>query len=252
MKRRHETSLMWMLAGAVIAIWLLASSPSASAFEQPDQSCLGNRRNEQATTGGHPKGIRATTTVEAWTGDCERVVSVAAISTMDPAANVEFGWSLGYALRDNGTCCTYFAVAELFQHWRALNAGSESEHNIRPVTGQTQITLTLKDGDGNGTWSSWTGVNGADQEGYVLDVDFSTGNILTNSERHTSCNPSGSGVCDSAWSHMWNEKRWLSGNADFTSWLSDVAGPRNNDPWYYYDHVSDDEHFIRKCGTSGC
>lgn len=257
MSYRRVTSMRlfgWVLAGlATAATLLMGVAPVARAYEQPPLSCLQDPVNEQGKTGSYSnRGNRITVEIASWTGDCARVVSVAVVDQVDTSAFVELGWSLGWAHSNSGGY-TYFTHPQLFQAWKMKFMAIVQENNIRSLSDtQDQIALTVQDGNGNGVWTAWTGASGENLEGETMDVSFVAGKAIANSERHTTCEPGSGGVCDSAWSHSWHERRWSTGAGSYVDWPSDSEGLINDDPWYYYDHTSDTEHYIRKCASSGC
>jgi len=88
-----------------------------------------------------------------------------------------------------------------------------------------------------------------------MDVDFQTGLILVNGERHTTCRPADgtpTNPCASAWSHFTTLEHWIPTNSEYTSWSSSSMGPFNNDPWYYTTRPSPTEAYVKLCSTQYC
>ena len=237
---------------SLLAIMLIVGvEPSAKAQVIPDNNCH-TQVNEQGqeTSPTTFKGIQATVAVAAWTGDCIRVSSLAITKNDNPADFVELGWSLGYHFRDNGTCCDYATVPLLFEAWTPP-LSQETEHNISGVTGSS-VLLAIQDSNQDATWNA---LKAGATVGVSMTVDFSRGNPITNSERHSTCKPANStpqNPCDSAWAHFSSLKKWKVTDAGFTAWNSQAHGPANDDPWYWWDYTSATESYVRLCSASGC
>jgi hypothetical protein len=240
----------WFVSGLVIVV--IALTPlGAEGAQQPDFNC-NTRVNEEAqeTSPTTFKGNQSTLTVATWNGDCIRVSSIAITKNTDPGDVVEIGWSLGYYINNNGICCSYTTVPLLFEQWTPP-LQPPREYNVQPLTGSS-ATIKVQDGSQNMVWTAYLAGTAV---GISMAVDFARGNPISNGERHSTCKPSNytlQNPCDSAWSHFWSMKRWKVTDAGYTSWQSQVHGPYNNDPWYYYSRTSATESYVRLCSTINC
>lgn len=243
------------VVGVAAAGWwlILAVAGALPAIAQPDRSCLlqdGHAviENEEGheTTGVSFNGIR----VDIWTGslnnDCERVSSVA---VQNGGEEVETGWSLGYDNIDS----TYKTTPQWFQRWTPPG-GSPIELNIQRGTPGIFYTLSVQDGDTDTIWRAYLGVSPPVQLGQQMATDYSVGKLVTNGERHTSCdpqNPPQGKVCDSAYSEFNNLKKRSPGGS-YTAFTGYGKGPVNTDPWYYFKKISVTHSTVLHCATINC
>ncbi len=231
------------------------STRSANAYTQPDVSCLTDNQgyagkvNEEGGELGLFKGIKGNEWFDNWTGECERVSSIFAYKSS--CDFIEFGWSLGYDPLGN-----YWKAPQLFEAWRpplsCPTAHNPSERNLG-TQALDWHTLALQDGNQDGTWSMY--IDGQTPNIGWATVDFGSGSIATNSERHTTCdpkNPPPNTVCDSAWAHYDSLQQWKPSNSGYTLFFSQGMGPYNTDPWYYWNFISETETYVKHCSVINC
>lgn len=234
-------ALVLLMSGFVVL-------PQAFAA-QPPLSCDGWRHNVEGEQYDPNKndqtGIFSDLRFAPGNDDCIRVSSIAVIRGNEGV--VEWGWGLGWApnygnvYKGPGACNNqYFTDPELFVTWVPEGGANHCQNILRVSTPSADFhTMSVLDGDGDTTFGAW--YEGSQKAS--VDVNFSSGVIVTNGELHNSS--------DSAYSHFEDLRyRTVNNRGSWTSFTLSECHMDNAGDWYWVANSNTDTEV--QSGSGSC
>jgi hypothetical protein len=178
-------------------------------------------------------GIKASVLFPDGSDDCDRVSSVGAING---DGEVEIGWTLGWLPRDgnvytgSGACNDiYFVAPQVFEVWVPIGGDYHCRMFGSDTHGSNTFhTVSTANNAGGGDWQTNEGGMGLD---HVI-VNFNSGIILTNAERHNLS-------IDTAKAHFKSLKKKVAGD---TTWFDFCCSVKFAD-------TDSDFHWVRDSAT---